>query len=65
MSDFDRNVAARGIGAARATAIDVGLRTYMIRIYNYMAAGVALTGVVSWVLSTQRSSPMRPAASPR
>src|ERR1019366_8082812 len=44
MSDFDRNVAARGIGAARATVIDAGLRAYMIRIYNYMAAGVA-----SWV----------------
>ncbi len=49
MSDFDRNVAARGIGAARATAIDAGLRAYMIRIYNYMAAGVALTGVVAWL----------------
>jgi uncharacterized protein len=49
MSDFDRNVAARGFGAARATAIDVGLRAYMIRVYNYMAAGVALTGVVSWL----------------
>ena len=49
MSDFDRNVAARGFGAARATAIDAGLRAYMLRIYNYMAAGVALTGVVSWV----------------
>jgi FtsH-binding integral membrane protein len=49
MSDFDRNVAARGIGTARATAIDVGLRAYMIRVYNYMAAGVALTGVVSWL----------------
>ena len=49
MSDFDRNVAARGIGAARATAIDVGLRAYMIRVYNYMASGVALTGVVSWL----------------
>jgi len=46
MSDYDRNVAARGFGAARATAIDAGLRAYMIRIYNYMAAGVALTGVV-------------------
>ena len=46
MSDFDRNVAARGIGTARAAAIDVGLRAYMIRIYNYMASGVALTGVV-------------------
>ncbi len=48
MSDYDRNVAARGIGAARAAEIDVGLRAYMIRIYNYMASGVALTGVVSW-----------------
>ena len=49
MSDFDRNVAARGIGAGQAAAIDVGLRAYMIRIYNYMACGVALTGVVSWL----------------
>ena len=49
MSDFDRNVAARGFGATgTAAAIDVGLPAYMIRIYNYMAAGVALTGVVSW-----------------
>ncbi len=50
MSDFDRNVAARqGYGAGQAAAIDAGLRAYMIRIYNYMAAGVALTGVVSYL----------------
>ncbi len=49
MSDFDRNVAARGFGTAHAAEIDAGLRAYMIRIYNYMAAGVALTGVVSWI----------------
>lgn len=49
MSDFDRNVAARGFGAARAAEIDAGLRAYMIRVYNYMAAGVALTGVVAWL----------------
>ncbi len=50
MSDFDRNYAAatRGVGADRAV-IDAGLRAYMIRIYNYMAMGVALTGVVAWV----------------
>jgi FtsH-binding integral membrane protein len=47
MSDFDRNVAARGTYADRAV-VDAGLRAYMIRIYNYMAAGVALTGVVAW-----------------
>jgi FtsH-binding integral membrane protein len=49
MSDFDRNLAARGFGTARATVIDEGLRAYMIRVYNYMAAGVALTGVVAWL----------------
>src|SRR5665647_1741356 len=48
MSDFDRNVAARGFGAGQAAVIDAGLRAYMIRIYNYMAAGVALTGVTAW-----------------
>jgi uncharacterized protein len=29
--------------------IDVGLRDYMLRIYNYMASGLALTGIVAWV----------------
>jgi FtsH-binding integral membrane protein len=49
MSDFDRNYAARTGFGARAAAIDAGLRAYMIRVYNYMAAGVALTGVVAWL----------------
>ena len=50
MSDFDRNYAARtGYGAQQAAVIDAGLRAYMIRIYNYMAAGVALTGVVAYL----------------
>jgi FtsH-binding integral membrane protein len=51
MSDFDRNYAAarRGVGADRAVAIDQGLRAYMIRVYNNMALGVALTGVVAWL----------------
>jgi len=29
--------------------IDVGLRQYMLRVYNYMAGGLALTGIVSYV----------------
>jgi FtsH-binding integral membrane protein len=48
MSDFDRNVAARGTFADRAVAVDAGLRAHMIRVYNYMAAAVALSGVVAW-----------------
>src|SRR5215470_8853746 len=50
MSDFDRNYAAmRGVGSDRAIAIDEGLRTYMLRVYNTMAIGVALTGVAAWL----------------
>jgi FtsH-binding integral membrane protein len=50
MSDFDRNYASlRGVGTDRAVAYDMGLRAHMIRVYNYMASGVALTGVVAWL----------------
>ncbi|HTV36384.1 MAG TPA: Bax inhibitor-1/YccA family protein [Xanthobacteraceae bacterium] len=49
MSDFERNVTARPGYSADQAAIDAGLRAYMIRVYNYMLAGVALTGVVSWL----------------
>src|ERR1700729_1639420 len=50
MSDFDRNYASlRGVGTDRAVAYDMGLRAHMIRVYNYMAGGVALTGVVAWL----------------
>jgi uncharacterized protein len=50
MSDFDRNYATARPGyRADQVAIDAGLRAYMIRVYNYMASGVALTGVVAWL----------------
>jgi len=49
MSDFDRNIAAARTGyRTDQVAIDAGLRAYMIRVYNYMASGVALTGLVAW-----------------
>src|ERR1700747_2849303 len=50
MSDFDRNYSAARTGyRTDQVAVDAGLRAYMIRVYNYMAAGVALTGVVAWL----------------
>jgi uncharacterized protein len=49
MSDFDRNIAtARSGYRTDQVTIDAGLRAYMIRVYNYMTAGVALTGLVAW-----------------
>ena len=53
MSNFDPNYAVRrGVGAERAAEIDQGLRAYMIAVYNYMAIGVALTGVAAWLAYT-------------
>jgi FtsH-binding integral membrane protein len=40
-------MAARG-HAGQTAAVDAGLRAYMLRVYNYMAAAVALTGVVAY-----------------
>ncbi|MCK6450553.1 MAG: Bax inhibitor-1/YccA family protein [Alphaproteobacteria bacterium] len=38
---------------AMQAEIDVGLRQYMLRVYNYMASGLALTGLVAaFVAST-------------
>src|ERR1700747_3803366 len=48
MSNYDQNLAASGAGNA-ALAIDAGRRSYMLRIYNHMAAGVGLTALVAWV----------------
>jgi uncharacterized protein len=51
MSNFDRNYGATArFGADRAVAIDEGLRAYMLRVYNYMALGVAGTAIVTLLL---------------
>lgn len=36
---------------ADAAQIDVGLREYMLSVYNYMASGLALTGIVAYALT--------------
>lgn len=41
---------------AEAAQIDVGLRQYMLRVYNYMASGVALTGIVALLVSMNASA---------
>lgn len=48
MSNYDQNLAASGSGDT-VLAIDAGLRSYMLRIYNHRAAGVALTALVAWL----------------
>ncbi len=46
MADYDNRV--RSWGGADAAAIDAGLRAYMLRVYNYMLMGLALTGLTAW-----------------
>ena len=48
MSNLDQNLANSGAIGSGTTAVDAGLRNYMMRIYNYMAAGVGLTAVAAW-----------------
>src|SRR5580704_14130223 len=50
MSDLDRNYASpfgRAGGRADAATVDAGLRSYMLRIYNYMTIGLAITGLAA------------------
>jgi FtsH-binding integral membrane protein len=46
MADLNRRTVA-GMQTG-AYAVDEGLRTYMLRVYNYMAAGLAITGVFAY-----------------
>ena len=47
MQDYDMNRVARTRTATTAAAVDEGLRSYMLRVYNYMALGVAWTAIVA------------------
>ena len=50
MADLDRRYAqGTTVGRAETGVIDQGLRSYMLRVYNYMASGVAITGMVAYL----------------
>ena len=51
MTDINRSYPPNPGAVTDRVAIDAGLRAHMIRVYNYMAVGVALTGVVAWLTS--------------
>ena len=36
---------------SQARTIDEGLRSYMLRVYNFMAGGLCLTGVAAWLVA--------------
>jgi FtsH-binding integral membrane protein len=49
---FETNRPAWAGSTARTVpSIDVGLRQHMLRVYNYMASGLVLTGIVAYVVA--------------
>jgi FtsH-binding integral membrane protein len=56
MAQLDNRYAQSGTAARAGAAVDEGLRTYMLGVYNYMAAGVALTGIVAYFTYTMAVS---------
>lgn len=41
--------------ARAGAAIDEGLRSYMLRVYNYMASGLALTGIIAFLTASSET----------
>ena len=46
--DFNKeNILNKSTTAKQAVVMDEGLRAYMLKVYNYMATGVLLTGIIA------------------
>jgi FtsH-binding integral membrane protein len=50
-SDPRTTAVPRAAAGARDAAFDAGLRSYMLSVYNYMASGVLLTGIVAMLFA--------------
>ena len=46
--DFNKNnILNKTATVKQAVVMDEGLRAYMLKVYNYMATGVLLTGIIA------------------
>ena len=48
--EFNKQNIQSKVAAAETHVIDEGLRAYMLKVYNYMASGIFLTGIISLFL---------------
>jgi FtsH-binding integral membrane protein len=51
MAQLDSRFPQPGTAARSGAVVDEGLRAYMLGVYNYMAGGVALTGITAYLVS--------------
>lgn len=49
MSAWDRG---QSVASSQSTSVDQGLRSYMLKVYNYMASGVLLTAIIAYFAGT-------------
>jgi FtsH-binding integral membrane protein len=50
MSNYRPTGFGSSMAQAQSAAIDQGLRSYMLSVYNYMAIGVAITGLAAYLI---------------
>ena len=48
--EFNRQNIRSKVSAAETHIVDEGLRSYMLKVYNYMSSGILLTGIISLLL---------------
>jgi FtsH-binding integral membrane protein len=49
---YDFNRGYRTAAPAAGVTFDVGLRKHMVRVYNHMTAGLLVTGIIAYLVST-------------
>ena len=49
---YDMNSGIRTAPRAIGGAFDEGLRKHMVRVYNHMTAGLFVTGIIAYLVST-------------
>ena len=47
--DFNKQSIQSRVRTEEAHQIDEGLRAYMLKVYNFMATGVLLTGIIALI----------------
>ena len=48
--EFNRQNIQSKVAATKTHVVDEGLRSYMLKVYNYMSSGIFLTGIISLLL---------------
>ena len=47
--DFNRQNIFQATATKKSVVWDAGLRSYMLKVYNYMATGILLTGIIALI----------------